>query len=378
MAGLLTLPRFADKRILTPTVTGGCAADPTCDQYNIFTGGPAAQVVRGACDDLLHGLNADNQSFEGGTIGTWWNGGNVSLSNSAAAAWHGSRSLKATFTGVAHGYVQNYVTAITAAGGTYSFSGWAKAKAGTDIRIGRYDDGFGAHAWGTYLTATGSWQFFSISFPFHAASTVRIIEFVSWTGTHAIGDEMLIDGCQLTQTASPMWFALEHATAMTQTVPTASLPIYAGGGFGIMCAGFFPWVGNDSQAHMLASAMADANNGWYVQKSSGNNLELRVYNAGSAKYKYGAVNGTNWPVGFHAIFAGADTLNNQVLYLDRTELTSSSGSSAREPSINANLALGYYQVSPGQYIQAPAHFTLFNRLPTPAEWSAICDELGVA
>jgi hypothetical protein len=180
----------------------------------------------------------------------------------------------------------------------------------------------------------------------------------------------------------PLWFCNGDGLAMTNTVPTASLPIYAGGPFTIKAfMGPSPWPGNDGIAHIIwnIGTMAEANN-LQVIKDVGNNLYFTIFDgAGNYRLKYVAVNATNWPVGgYRAIMASRDALGNLTFYLDRTNITgSASTGTGLETALATVIAFGATAV-PDFPINMPAYYSFSNRVATPAEWLADCDLMGVA
>jgi hypothetical protein len=369
--------------ILTPTVTGGCAADPTCDSYNIFPAGPLAQVVRGACDDLLHGLHADQQSFEGGTTGVH-SPYKCTVAVSSAAAWHGTKSMKVTLTDLQWSVLSD-VTTVTAAGGTYTFSGWFKAfsaaEVGKKMRVVSYDNVTGLVS-SSNLTLSALWLPLSITATFNAGSASRRFYIYYPTSANlAVGESLLADGLQCTATAYPLWFVNGSGTAMTQTVPIASLPWGVGLPFTLICYFLPPWKVDDSLNHYLLDTYTPTggDNGVRLVKGNANALQLICWSAGSSKYTSVAVSAaTNWPAGVEkAIMASIDSIGNQTLYLGRTAATTVLGTSGRETALHTHAFLGS-AYSGASTMDCPTHYAFFNRVITPTEWLAICDLLGVA
>lgn len=378
MSGLLTLPRFADQRIVVPTVTGGCAADPTCDEYDIYGDGVMAQVVGGASSNILP---ESSRSFEDASTGAWFpHVSSCTIAASQDFAVHGSYGLKITDIGGPAAGVLFNSTGYTAAGGTYTFSGFVLGTAGHAGRILFYDN---ISSWQVYnFTFTGDTQLVTATFTYGGGSTTRHVYL--YNDTISGGASWYADALSLTNTAYPVWFANGDRTDMTQTVPTASLPLYAGGPFTIIIyCGPSPWAGNDGRAYAFFSIGDYAsNNSINIRKSTSNVLSLIVYdNAGTYLQKYDGVNATNWPIGgYHAIMARRTTIAgvaNMSLFLDRTELTSSNGAGTLESSLGATTYLGQSH-TPDKHINMPALYDFQNRAITDDEWDAICDELEVA
>jgi hypothetical protein len=139
--------------IIVPTVTGGCAADPSCDQYNIFPAGPAANVVRGAVSNLAV---VGNRCISGDTIGDWYEYGPSALTKTALDYVYGDRSLK-TVAADAGGFSGSRLdlTAITAAAQIYTAVVFAKAEAGKSVKAVLYDNAGNTNV---TFTADGTWQ----------------------------------------------------------------------------------------------------------------------------------------------------------------------------------------------------------------------------
>jgi hypothetical protein len=372
MAGLLTLPRFADKRILTPTVTGGCAADPTCDVYNIFPAGPAAQVVRGACSNLLP---AAARSFEDGSLASFVTAsGDGVRSNSVEAAWHGTHSLKFQIVSVLTSYISRDVTALTTAGVQYTFSSWFKGmNPARSVDICMWDD-VGGWTFSSYPITT-SWKMGSVTKTFNAGSTTRIIV-MSPTSAWVAGDYIYYDGLQLTNTAYPLWFCNGDGTAMNVDFSTASLNIQPAGGLSFILCGVVPWVGSDSANHQFFDLSDAATGGLWLLKAAGNGLWLYSKDAAAGlNYRGWTTCPTITPGVKFTIMGTTDTLGVKNLYFNGTATTEAqAGPGLKETAYAATGKLGTRYDNIRQ-AEGSLHLSLLNRVLTPAEVTALDAEI---
>jgi hypothetical protein len=228
--------------------------------------GARAPVIAGATDNLLADENA---SFEGGTVGNWAvETGGATIAIDATQAWHGSKSIKTTFTNTDQVRVSLNATALTLASTQYTLSARIKATAGIDVRFDFYDSG-GGHQRGTNVTATGEWQTITAT-KTYGVGLVRNISVEFWNTLHAAGNVCYIDAIQLEAGAVATPFCLNSRTACTMTIPTATI----GMGVGPTSFSFAvnePWAGNDGVLHVLLDCGA-----YKVMKDAANNLVFEI------------------------------------------------------------------------------------------------------
>ena len=360
--------------IIVPTVTGGCAADPTCDVYNIFPAGPAAQVVRGACSNLI--AAAANRVFTPWGSVTWTAeaGATIAANADQPSSNNAYASMKVTQGAAGAGYAQLAVAGLTAAQ-PYYFSILAKAYAAGDVgkTLRVYNDGTTAD-----LALTAGWKVIGVA---DASASGTTVNYRAYIQGGAEGDSFLMSMAQITNTAYPLWFVNGSGTAMSQTVPTASLPLYAGGPFTIMCYLLPCYPGNDGVEHIFFDNMGTgaSQNRIAIWKATNNYLYGLVYDNSSGNKNCQKDVSAVWLAGTPiAIMFSRDTLGVMNAYFNRVAMTLNIGAgTGLESVLGANCGLGCSALgtSPSN---TPGYYSFLNRAITPTEWLAICDELGVA
>jgi len=371
MSGVLALPRFADRRILIPTVTGGCE-DPTCDKYDIFGDGVLAQVVSEAASNLLKSLpgGQDNTTFENGTIGYWdCAGGSVSTNWS----WHGLKSMRIQYA-TADYHCRLPVTAVTTAGSQYTAQMYVNNVTGYTLRLSLWDNVGGYVAHGTTVTV-GNEGRMQVTGTFNSESTIRRIVVGAIAGSYPI--DFYIDAVQLENKSYPTWFSNGDRTAMTCKVATADLGLTAGP-TSIVCVFKPVWDNTDGICHRLV-----VNN----SGSSVNALWLYKHSDDKITFAIGDKNGSYFFLRIREDFSAGSvvvvvaTLDNKgdvTLHVNGVQATETEGSGTKiRDGWPADLYIGTSHEET-EHANAPIHIAMLNRVLTPNEISDIFSELGVS
>jgi hypothetical protein len=372
---LLGSPVKDRNSLVIPTVTGGCAADPTADKYYLYPGDPLAQVVRSAVTQKIS-VQA-NQIFKPWASVTWTavDGATIAANAAQPSANNAYASMKVTQGAAGAGYAQLTQAGLTAAA-AHTFSIMVKAFAAGDMgkTLRLYLDGTTAD-----YTLTANWMPVYVT---DASASGVSVDLRAYITGGAEGDSFLVSMAQLAQTLWPKWFSLGNSTAMTMLVPSASLPIYAGGPLSLIFLAQFPFDGDEVDEYYYlydSNATAGNNRIWVYFSAVSKRMYIATTDAvAGVKQTYISTAGvlkTNQP---HAIIATLDTVNNQRLYIDGVGNTAaSSGTGVRESALPANIALGH-AASPTYQVDSPFHASALNRVLEPSEALTISQGLGVA
>ena len=325
-------------------------------------------MVAPVCGDAINNLfDVEDESFEGGTVGNWAGASNCSLAVSTDEAFHGSYSLKCTVTADALAQFLNNVTAITSAGTEYTVTAKIKTDSGRTYRIAFWDDVV-ASQYGSTITGDGTWQTVTATKTFDAGSAGRRIYF---QGVSAITDDIIyLDAFQIIEGDEIHPFAYNSRTGTACTIPT---PFEAGEAVSFVAVVYTDWPGSDAYYHYFFSA-SDGTDGIMLYKGNSGNLIFTVYTGGAAQYKLLAVDTGNWlAYSTHIIVCTVDEDNNQQLYVDGVEATSSVGTEVRETALNSNLYLGSSHLGT-LHINAPIFLAVVNGILSDDEITAISAE----
>jgi len=173
-------------------------------------------------------------------------------------------------------------------------------------------------------------------------ATGAINQILGMDGTAAIKDA--IHDVALTLTGTPTTGALLGATAPNigsgkYTICKAATPFAAGAPITIAIVCETTWAGNDNAYHWLFE-MASGTQRIIIQKTNLN--LLRIYTkdaAGVTRIK--SLSATGWAANVpHVIVATLDASNNQRLWLDGVEATTSSGAGVRESAVGSYVYFG--------------------------------------
>jgi len=355
--------------VITPTVTGGCD-DPTCDLYDLLGDGVDAQVVSEATSNLeLENTRAL------GEAGSWYAQGASAVALSSAWYIYGSGCMQLTGDNSGQAWT-GYKTVVN--GQPYSVSCFVKNNKDSSkiIRLREFDS-VGGNQQGSDVTVE--------------AGEVKLINhtFTVQNTSALFGLQLGSDDCdfyfnawQRENLAYPTWFSNGDRVGMTQSVPTANLPIYAGGPMTwVIHCGPSPWPGNDGRQHTFFDTYAGGSvNEVILAKISASKLRFNICDgAGDSKYIEMGCGATEWPIGSkNCIIVRRDPLGNPALRLNRADATTIAGAgTGLETAFGTSFKMGHEWYG-NQQINMPAHFAFLNRYITDDECEAIEDELGVA
>ena len=322
------------------------------DDFPVIPGtGFRALRASAATSNLLAGLSGgtDNTTFEGGTVGNW-SGMRTDISV-IEGGLHGTKNLRVVVQDVSGGkYILNGILSITNNNTIYTT--YAYVKAADDLAVGckskvtlyDYAPDYGA-ASGNLISVTRDWQMLPpATYTMRSGRTYAGIAIYFWAPNGSdpapAGTAFDIDCIILIQGSAPLPFIPQEATACQATFPT---PFNAGEPvtFLIFCG--TPWGGNDGVEHTIFDTrVAPGSNRIVLKKESGNYLTLYVYNAaGNSKTKTINTNASNWPAGgLNVVACSIDAANTQLLALNGTAATTSSGSSGRESALGSVISIG--------------------------------------
>jgi len=271
------------------------------------------------------------------------------------------------------------------AGDAYTFSAWVKAKnadaVGELMRISLYGN-VSSFTHSANISLSALWLPLSVTKTFDAGDTT-MYAYLGHSGTALDAEDIyLADGCQLTNTAYPLWFCNGDGTAMTCSVPTANLPLYAGGPFTLIFYVIPAANGDDGVARYLFHNDGTGGSLIRVSKSTTSRVYFDVYdNAAGAKQSYSALlSAANWAAGTpHAVMCSRSATGVQNGYVDRTMFAALNvgAGTGLETALGANCYWGSTSAGISQF-SGPMHKSFLNRAITEAEWLAYCDLMEVA
>lgn len=194
-------------------------------------------------------------------------------------------------------------------------------------RLRMYGDVSG-HTYGAAVALTLNWQRITVTKTFDAGDTTIRYAYVLNNNSCVVGDIILADGFQIESGAVAHGFAYGARLSCRKNILNSIIGINPTKDHTFRFLVKTSWPGDDNSFHQLFDTYAGGGkNEVGMYKDSGNNLAVYVIDAtGSVKYRYMAVNATNWaPDVLHVIIVIITKNGTLRIFLDGVEGLLSTG-----------------------------------------------------